>query len=208
MSAREGQVSRSALGETDRPNLLGKKRIPSSEMSLLLYCFMCHSYSKGNEMTPAYDSRAPLWRIVISKTYYLAAIELGLLLILRSLKRLVCSTKALQILKKRYQSQNKRNKLIKELMCQWKWSEAGVTFNTMPISGIEKKRTGNRKRESQMVCNRSLMHWTRTRQKWMFLVEYSSVGIGEQHDFSVQYISHVIWSRLVITHLFLLHVAN
>jgi len=40
--------------------------------------------------------------IVISKTYYLTAIELGLLLILRSLKWLVCSTKALQIIENFY----------------------------------------------------------------------------------------------------------
>lgn len=57
--------------------------------------------------------------------YYLTGVvsvgkELGLLLLLKSLKRLVCLTKALQIPEKCYQSQNKGNKLIKTLMCQWK----------------------------------------------------------------------------------------
>lgn len=148
--------------------------------------------------------------IVIWKTYYLTAIELGLLLILRSLKWLVCSTKALQILEKCYQSQNKRNTLIKALMCQWKWSEAGVTFNT--FSWIEKKRRNRkwrkRDRAKWFVIKASCIGH-RQDLKWMFLVENSYVGIGQQLDFPVQYISHVIWSRLVIiTHLFLLQIAN
>lgn len=74
MSTREGQVSRSTVGETDRPNLLGIKRISAPDVSLLLYCFMCHSYSKGNEMTSTYALRAPLWEMVISETYYLTAV--------------------------------------------------------------------------------------------------------------------------------------
>lgn len=41
MSTREGQVSRSAVVETDRPNLLGKKRISAPDMSLLLYTALC-----------------------------------------------------------------------------------------------------------------------------------------------------------------------
>ncbi len=139
----EGQVSRSAVGKTDRPNLLGKKRISAPDMSLLLFCFMCHSYSKGNEIKATYALRAPLWEMVISETYYLTAVvsvweELGLLLILRSLKWLVCSTKALQILGKRYQSLNKMKKLIKTLMFQWKWSGASATFNIQ----VERRRNG------------------------------------------------------------------